>query len=117
MGYKDGAHDGRESQFQNGFDCGYQQGFQNGFLLGKYNGIRSLAQQTTTTTTNNDEPSHANQSNDLILQRCSRGQCLLCINPTLINDSISDIVAKQCEHMNRIETTLKERYDHLKTKN
>lgn len=112
MGYKDGAHDGRESQFQNGFDCGYEQGFQNGFLLGKYNGVRGLAQQT-----NANDSSNANQPNDLILQRCSRGQCLLCINPTLINDSISDIVEKQSEHMKRIETTLQTRYGHLQAKN
>lgn len=112
MGYKDGVHDGRESQFQSGFDCGYQQGFQNGFLLGKYNGIRSLAQKTT----NDERPNDTNQSNDLILQRCSRGQCLLCINPTLINNSIDDIIEKQKEHIQRIETTLKTRYDHLQTK-
>lgn len=114
MGYKDGVHDGRESLFQNGFDCGYQLGFQNGFLLGKYNGIRSLAQQTTDT---NDAQSSTNQSNDLILQRCSRGQCLLCINPTLINNSINDITEKQNEHIKRNESTLKTRYDHLHTKN
>lgn len=108
MGYKDGVHDGRESQFQNGFDCGYQQGFANGFLLGKYNGNRSLAQQTT-----DNERSNVNPSNDLILQRCSRGQCLLCINPSEINSSISDIVEKQKEHMQRIETTLKTRYGSL----
>lgn len=109
MGYKDGVHDGRESQFQNGFDCGYQQGFQNGFLLGKYNGLRSLAQQKR----NKDEPSTSNQANDLILQRCPRGQCVLCTNPTLINDSIKDITEKQSEHMKTIETTLQTRYDHL----
>lgn len=107
MGYKDGVHDGRESQFQNGFDCGYQQGFKNGFLLGKYNGIRSL----------DNERSNTNQSNDLILQRCCRGQCLLCINPTLINNSINDITEKQTEHIKRIEITLQTRYDHLQTKN
>lgn len=100
MGYKDGVHDGRESQFQKGFDDGYEQGFKNGFLLGKYKG--NLSVQTA-----NQEP---NIQNDLILQRPPRGQCILCTNPSLKDNSISNIVGQQKEHMNRIESTLQSRY-------
>ncbi|XP_031620058.1 protein YAE1 [Contarinia nasturtii] len=104
MGYKDGVHDGRESQFQKGFDDGYEQGFKNGFLLGKYNG------QLTIEPTKNDSKSDGKARNDLILQRPSRGQCILCTNPSLKDDSIKDIVNKQNEHMKRIESTLESRY-------
>lgn len=104
MGYKDGIHDGRESQFQNGFDSGYQQGFQNGFLLGRYKGVESIKQSNGMTTNN------SNASNDLILQRPPRGQCILCTEPTLKDNSISDIIEKQTKHINRIEATLISRY-------
>lgn len=100
MGYKDGMHDGRESQFQKGFDDGYEQGFKNGFLLGKYKG--SVSVQPTKNDSNID-------LNDLILQRPSRGQCILCTNPSLKDNSITNIVGKQTDHMNRIELTLDSR--------
>lgn len=103
MGYKDGVHDGRESQFQNGFDAGYEQGFKNGFLLGKYNGSLSIG-------SNKDANKESKIQNDLILHRPSRGQCILCTNPTLKDNSISDIVDKQTEHIKRIATTLESRY-------
>lgn len=105
MGYKDGVHDGRESQFQAGFDDGYQQGFQNGFLLGKYKGSSSAKQSM------GEGTSDSAVSNDLILQRVSRGQCILCTNPSLKDDSIKDIVEKQTEHMISVESTLKQRYE------
>lgn len=100
MGYKDGVHDGRESKFQKGFDDGYEQGFTNGFLLGKYKGILASS----------DTGAQSNIQNDLILQRPSRGQCILCTNPSLKDDSISDIIDKQTEHMKRIESNLSSRY-------
>lgn len=104
MGYKDGVHDGRESQFQKGFDNGYEQGFKNGFLLGKFKG--SLSVQATKNETN----TVSNVQNDLILQRPSRGQCILCTDHSLKDNSISDIVGKQTDHMKRIESTLESRY-------
>lgn len=106
MGYKDGVHDGRESQFQNGFDDGYQQGFHNGFLLGKYKG-RIFAQNTLK---DGASDSKNQTSNDLILQRSSRGQCILCTNHSLKDNSIKDIVSNQNEHMKTIKSTLETRY-------
>lgn len=103
MGYKDGVHDGRESQFQNGFDAGYEQGFRNGYTLGKYKGSLTVPLKKDATT-------DSNVQNDLILQRPSRGQCILCTNPSLKDNSISDIVEKQTNHQMRIETTLASRY-------
>lgn len=101
MGYSDGVHDGRESQFQKGFDDGFEQGFQNGFLLGKYKGSLSVSTGQT---------ADSNVQNDLILQRPSRGQCTLCTDPSQKDNSISDIIDKQTEHMKRIESTLQTRY-------
>lgn len=101
MGYKDGVHDGRESQFQKGFDDGYEQGFKNGFLLGKCKGRLSSSETS----------AQSNIQNDLILQRVSRGQCILCTNPSLKDDSICDIIDKQTDHMKRIESTLASRYE------
>lgn len=106
MGYKDGVHDGRESQFQNGFDVGYQQGFQNGFLLGKYKG-NIFAQKTLKDGACNSKNA---TSNDLILQRSSRGQCILCTNHSLKDNSIEDIVTNQNEHMKTVKVTLETRY-------
>lgn len=105
MGYKDGVHDGRESQFQKGFDDGYEQGFKNGFLLGKYKGRLSTEQSS------RNECADSSNRNDLILHRPSRGQCILCTNHSLKDDSISDIIDKQVDHMKRIESTLSSRYD------
>lgn len=105
MGYGDGVSDGRETQFQKGFDDGYEQGYKNGFLLGKFKG--QLAKNELT---KNDGKSDAKVQNDLILQRTSRGQCILCTDPSLKDDSIKDIVVKQNEHMKRIESTLESRY-------
>ncbi|XP_055322898.1 uncharacterized protein LOC129578410 [Sitodiplosis mosellana] len=102
MGYSDGVHDGRESQFQKGFDDGFEQGFKNGFLLGKYKG--SVSNPMAAKSTN------SNVQNDLILQRPFRGQCTLCTDPSQKDNSISDIVNKQTEHMKRIESTLGSRY-------
>lgn len=103
MGYKDGMFDGRESQFQKGFDAGYEQGFQNGFVLGKFK-----ARQNFNSTESNNA---TNSQNDLILQRSSRGQCVLCIDNALSNSSIDEIVQKQANHMVKINDTLKSRYD------
>lgn len=97
MGYKDGIHDGRESQFQNGFDDGYCQGFRNGFLLGKCKGSLTAEQSNADTNT---------LSVALGDQRFSRGQCILCTNPTLKDNSICDIVEKQNAHMKTIEDIL-----------
>lgn len=101
MGYADGVHDGRESQFQKGFDDGFEQGFKNGFLLGKYKGNLSVSIS---------EAAISNVQNDLILQRASRGQCTLCTDPSQKDNSIGDIIDKQTEHMQRIESTLETRY-------
>lgn len=103
LGYKDGKHDGRESQFQIGFDKGYQQGFQNGFLLGNWKGSLSVKQSNT------DANKLSVASTDLISQRSSRGQCILCKNPSLKDDSIEDIVEKQNAHMKTFEETLQSR--------
>lgn len=98
-------HDGRVSQFQTGFDIGYQNGIRNGFILGKQKGLLSA------------EPDACNSNvkfdvqNDLILQRPSRGQCILCTDKALIDNSISDIVELQTKHINQIQTTLKTRYE------
>lgn len=108
MGYKDGVYDGRESQFQNGFDVGYEHGFQNGYVLGKYKGSLTVVQNKSTETSSNAVNSPL--QNDFILQRSSRGQCILCTNPSLKDNSISDIVDKQTDHLRRIETTLTSRY-------
>lgn len=99
MGYKDGIHDGRESQFQKGFDDGYEQGFKHGSLLGKYKGdlwAEQLQQGT--------------NAYDLLLHRPSRGQCVLCTNPALKEDTISNIVVAQSEHMARVTSALQTRY-------
>lgn len=103
MGYKDGVHDGRESQFQRGFDEAYEQGFKHGFLLGEYKAKVLYAQSSR-------YDSNVPVQNDLILQRPSRGQCILCTNPSLKDNSISDIIDKQTDHMKRIESTLASRY-------
>lgn len=108
MGYKDGIHDGRETQFQNGFDDGYEQGFQNGFMLGKYKGTifgSSLM----------DASNSKNQAiqNDLILYRPSRGQCILCTNPSIQENCVKDIVTQQNEHIKIVKATLESRYGPL----
>lgn len=102
MGYKDGMHDGQESQFQNGFDTGYEQGFRNGFLLGKYKGSLSI--------NGTDDVSNEHGINELILQRSSRGHCVVCVDGSLKDSSIKDIVEKQTNHMEKIENTLISRY-------
>lgn len=102
MGYKDGMHDGQESQFQNCFDTGYEQGFKNGFFLGTFKG--SLTQNQAKKT-NDNKP-----SNDLILSRISRGQCVICTDKSLINSSIKDIVENQTNHSEKIKKTLESRY-------
>lgn len=104
MGYKDGMHDGQESQFQNGFDVGYENGFKHGFLLGKYKGSLAANQNDKS----NDETK--NPANDLILGRASRGHCVICTDNSLKDQSISNIVEKQTNHMKNIQTTLESRY-------
>lgn len=106
MGYKDGVHDGRESQFQVGFDVGYQHGFKYGFLLGKFKGCLSIEQAQA----KEENKSNLSGQNDLMLQRPSRGQCILCTNPSLKDESIGDIVIKQTEQMGNIESTLESNY-------
>lgn len=108
MGYKDGMYDGRESQFQNGFDSGYEQGFRNGFLLGDYKARLNFSSATKNETNNEPKP-----SNDLILQRTTRGQCVLCTDNSLINSSIDEIVEKQSRHMEKVQNTLESRYGSL----
>lgn len=100
-GYADGINDGRESQFQGSFDIGYENGLRNGFLLGKYRATNN-AQKTT-----ND---HQQPSNDLILQRVSRGQCIVCIDKSLADGDMTEIIDKQAIHIDKIHSTLKSRY-------
>lgn len=102
MGYKDGMHDGQESQFQNGFDSGFEQGFLNGFLLGKYKGSLNI--------NGTEEDPNEHRMNELILQRSSRGHCVVCVDGSLKDSSINDIIEKQTEKMEKIEKTLISRY-------
>lgn len=94
MGYKDGAHEGRESQFQRDFDIGYADGFRNGFILGKFKGISSSAAEK-----------------DLILQETARGQCTICVDQSLLEKPIADIRKSQETHMEQVQQTLRSRYE------
>lgn len=98
MGYKDGMHDGQESQFQNGFDTGYEQGFRNGFLLGKYKGSLNINRT--------DDASNEQGMNELILKHSSRGDCVFCVDRSLKDSCIKNIIEKQTNHMEKIENTL-----------
>lgn len=102
MGYKDGKHDGRESQFQASFDVGYESGFKNGFLLGKY---RATNVQNTAKDQQLQQP-----TNDLILQRVSRGQCILCTDKSLLDGDMNGIIENQKTHIDKIRSTLESRY-------
>lgn len=98
-GYKDGAFDGRGAQFQRDFDVGYAEGFKNGFFLGKTKGLN---RETT--------------GNDLILSKTARGQCVVCVDQSLMEKPIDEIRETQEMHMNKIRETLSSRYsvDHRK---
>lgn len=99
MGYKDGKHDGQESQFQSSFDIGYENGFANGFSLGKHKGTYDANKSNKV----NDQSKASNIS---ILQRTSRGECVLCKESSLNNSGIAEIIDKQKNQMNTIEKTL-----------
>lgn len=104
MGYKDGKHDGQESQFQSSFDIGYENGFANGFVLGKHKGILDANQSNRL----NDQ---SKASTNLILKRTSRGECVICKESSLNNSDIAEIIDKQKNQMNTIETTLKSNFE------
>lgn len=103
MGYKEGITDGREKQFQLGFDEGYEQGYKHGFLLGKYKGSIWIEQS--------NQGVAANFQNDLILERTSRGQCIICTNPIMLKEnSITEIIDRQNQYMNNVKSTLVSRH-------
>lgn len=94
LGFKEGAYDGREAQFQRDFDTGFECGFKNGFELGKYRAI------------------YENNSDrlDIILNKPSRGQCVVCTDSSLKEKSTPEITATQEAHIEKCFQTLDSRY-------
>lgn len=107
-GYKEGAFDGRASVFQAGFDRGYANGFANGFHLGRYQGLSTAFGQIDNRRASDDESSSGQL--DLLLVKPTRGQCRVCVDQLLINQSIPQIEEIQREHAARVKNALSERY-------
>lgn len=101
-GYKEGVFEGRQSVFQSGFDIGMAEGFRNAFTIGKHQGFVTAYNQI----------KQQNQSEvlDLMLAKPTRGQCLICSDKQLINETIPDIIKAQTNHSTNVSDALQKKY-------
>lgn len=93
VGYREGISDGREKNFQESFDEGYKQGFSNGFQFGRLKAITKIK---------NDDALKALPTR--------RGNCVICKDPTVKNQSNSFIIEKQTIDTNTEIETIRNKY-------
>ncbi|XP_059610529.1 uncharacterized protein LOC132257578 [Phlebotomus argentipes] len=92
-GFKDGISAGREQKYQEGFDAGFRDGFHHAFLVGKCMGMQK-------------DTSNA----DLLLKNPQLGHCQICLDQTLLNKDLDELVKLNCAHTRRIHEKIEERY-------
>lgn len=107
-------YDGRNSVFQNGFDVGYSQGFKNAFTIGNYQGLlaatKELQKQNLLSP---DIESFPHEPYNLILNKATRGQCQICQDPNLLNESLDHITEIQTKHATNIKQVLEKKYESI----
>lgn len=79
-GYADGLSDGRDSVYQQGFDAGFEDAFRFSFLLGQYKALKGK---------------NADGTNKTELEKTSRGECQICLNPDLIKENFDQLRKEQ----------------------
>lgn len=87
---------------------GYENGFRNGFRLGQQIGQLNAAAETSNKATQSTAVSAA--ATDLILKRSTRGQCVVCVDQSLVNESIDKVVCLQQKHMHKVNESLALKY-------
>ncbi|GAB0092831.1 hypothetical protein DMENIID0001_078680 [Sergentomyia squamirostris] len=102
-GFKDGISDGREQKYQEGFDGGFRDGFHHAFLVGKYKAMLDVKQQKT-----ENDPKDSNS--DLLLKNPNLGHCQICLDPTLIEKDLSDLIGITKSHTEKIHSKIEEKY-------
>lgn len=101
-GYKEGIFDGRQSVFQNGFDIGMAEGLTNAFTIGRHQGLATAYKQI--------ENQKQSEVPDLLLAKPTHGQCLICSDKQLINETIPDIIKAQTKHAANVSEALQKKY-------
>lgn len=93
-GYADGLSEGRDSVFQQGFDAGYEDGFKFSFLLGQYKALKG----------SNTDGYCPNG-----LDKTSRGECQICLNPDKIKEDFDELrKLQQMKNKEREDELLKQ---------
>ncbi|XP_055677900.1 uncharacterized protein LOC129786733 [Lutzomyia longipalpis] len=105
-GYKEGISDGREQKFQEGFDAGFQDGFQHAFLVGKYKALAWVAEQK-------GSSGSSGSNTDLLLKNPQLGHCQICLDESLLEKNLLELVKLNSTHTQKVHERVKEKYGEL----
>lgn len=110
-----GIFDGRQSMFQAGFDNGYENGFKNAHNIGYHQGLVAAMKQMDSNRVPDSCLECIEQNRlDLLLAKPTRGQCQICLDKNLVNESIGQVVNVQNMHCLKVNEALDEKYRGLK---